>query len=201
MRQQWGIILSGPWETDNAWMVAEGMNTMAERIDDELGGQGGGDTWVSKMLGGTQFVRWPNDKPFAYDDGDNRLYFQVHPAITAYQIYHQTTGAPAGVAFPKLGNLFTEPSIHFFDDMWEGTPVHEVGHIIDYSSRSASTRMRQTVSPSSSLTEYGKTDRLEDFAESWRLWVYDPNRLGSTAAGEYRLGFISRLVIDLGGMQ
>ncbi len=197
MRQKWGIFMAGSWEAEKAWMVYEGVRSISERVGNHLGGDAlTGDSWIQKNLGGTVFQRWPNDAPFSYDDGVNRLYFKVHPAITAYQIYHQTTEAPAGVAFPKSGKLFSNPTIHFFDDMWEGTPVHELGHIIDYSSQSASAQMTKMVSPGSSPTAYGKTDRLEDFAESWALWVYDPSRFGTTVAGQQRLSFISSLVVN-----
>jgi len=197
---KWGIAMTGPWESENEWMVYEGVRTISERVGEHLAKNHialSGDTWVRKNIGGTHFVRWPNNKPFAYHDGNDRLFFQVHPAITAYQIYHQTSDAPAGVAFPQLGTLFASPSTHFFDGMWERTPVHEVGHI-DYHSRSASSRMRQVVAPNSAPTGYGRTDRLEDFAESWRLWVYSPNQLGNTASGQYRRDSISNLVVDLG---
>ncbi|NOZ51180.1 MAG: hypothetical protein GXP37_14225 [Chloroflexi bacterium] len=199
---KWGISMTGPWETENEWLVYEGMETMTERIGKELSARKQDDAWVSKMVGGTRFVRWPNNKPFEYvDEKGNQLYFHIHPAITAFQIYHQTTDAPGGVSFPKLGSLFPKSSIHFFDDMWEETPVHEVGHIIDYRSHSASSRMEKMVSPNTSFTEYGKTDRLEDFAESWLLWIYNPNRLGNTEAGQIRRDYISELVVDLGGVR
>jgi len=202
MHQKWGITMKGPWEEEKAWMVYEGMRTISERVGAHLKQNNislSGDEWIRKNIGGTVFERWPNNKPFIYDNGTDHIEFSIHPAITAYQIYHQTQDAPAGVAFPQLGSLFPRPTIHFFDDMWSRTPVHEIGHIIDYRTGGASQRLSTRVSPRSSPTEYGKTDRLEDFAESWMMWVYDPDNLTSTPEGAYREQFISSLVIDLGG--
>ena len=201
MRQKWGIIMRGPWEEEKTWMVYEGMRTISERVGEQLKNSFvpiSGDEWIRKNIGGTVFERWPNDQPFIYNDGTNYVRFSIHPAITAYQIYHQTKEAPAGVAFPRLGKVFPQPTIHFFDDMWWGTPVHEVGHIIDYKSGGASLMLSREVSTSSAPTEYGKTDRLEDFAESWRLWIYEPKRLASNPEGIYRYQFIVNLVVDLG---
>jgi len=191
MRQQWGIILSGPWETDNAWMVAEGMNTMAEQVGDELGSQESGDAWVSKMLGDTQFVRWPNNT------------IPIHPILLLTEIHTLYTklkglepiwsDGPSGLALPAHYPLLDNDAdtIYFFDSMYDTTPVHESAHIIDYRSGYVSVDMAKSVDLGRSPTEYGKTNRLEDFAESWKIWIYDKPGLTGT-----RRSFIENLIVQ-----
>ncbi len=195
MRQKWGIIMRGKWEKDKAWMVYEGLRTISERVGKHLRQRNislSGDEWIRKNIGGTTFERWPNSKPFVYDDEVNYIEFPVHPAITLFNLVYQGkfTG-PTGFSAPQLGNLFPSTEIHFFDAMDESTPVHEIGHIVDYRNIFASQKMAQQVVLSKSPTSYGRENSLEDFAESWRYWVY--NFPGLTVD---RQQFIESLVVQ-----
>jgi len=192
---KWGISMPGPWEADKEWMVYEGMTAVSQRVGEHMARSHvalSGDGWVQKNIGGTRFVRWPNNKPFVYDDGVNHIEFPVHPAIILFNLVYQGkfTG-PTGFSAPELGNLFPSTEIHFFDDMDESTTVHEAGHIVDYRNQFASQKMAQQVVLSKSPTSYGRTNSLEDFAESWRYWVY--NSSGLTVE---RRQFIASLIVQ-----
>ena len=193
MRQKWSIIMQGPWKEEKEWLVYEGMRTISERVGKHLGGDvQTGDEWIRKNVGGTQFVRWPNDKPFIYDDGTNHIEFSIQPAITLFRLMYQGKyKGPTGFSSPQLGDIFPTSTIHFFDDMDETTPVHEVGHIVDYRNQSTSSQMSQHVVLGDAPSRYGRENRLEDFAESWRFWVY-----GLPGLTPGRSNFIESLVVQ-----
>ncbi len=190
MRQKWGIVMVSSWETDNAWVVYEGMNTMAERVGSELGSRGQGDEWVRSALGGTEFVRWPNSRkpshPILLLTGIHTLINRMTGGKTPWQ--HGPTGLALPAHYPLLDN--DADTIYFFDPMDETTPVHESGHIIDYRNDYVSGDMARIVIRNESPTNYGTTNQIEDFAESWRYWIYNEKGLMID-----RQTFIENLVI------
>ena len=173
---KWGISMSGPWESQNEWIVYEGMQTISERVGQHLKDSRvavSGDKWVRKNIGGTVFERWPNNRA------------PLHPILLLtglHTLIRRWRGAPpiwpqgpSGLSLPAHYPLLDNPkdTIYFFDTMDETTPVHEAGHIVDYRSNYASVDMARLVRRQESPTAYGKTSWLEDFAESWMYWVYE----------------------------
>ena len=116
MQQKWGIVMTGSWESDNAWMVYEGMRAISQRVGEHLAKSYvvlSGDEWVRKNVEDTNFERWPNDKPFIHDDGTNRIEFSIHPAITLFRrctkesiLGQQDSPRPVGRLIPDLDNPF-----------------------------------------------------------------------------------------------
>ena len=198
LRQKYGVIMAGPWEADKAWMVYEGLRTMSERISEQLGGTGG-DAFIRWTIGGTRFERWPNEQPFVYRDEVSHIYLPQHPSFWLLPIItRDPTVVPAGTAWPQLGRLMPRPTVHFFDQMDETTVVHESAHILDYKT-GASQSMAKIVERAKSPTEYGKTNRWEDFAVSWTVWIYGPKPLRASELSPGRRVFIESLIVQLGG--